>query len=199
MFRVLVFGTVAAFILPCVVPVDAAEKDQEKVPPALRFKMKSLAGKEVELGKYHGNVVMIVNVASKCGLTPQYEQLQKLHKKYSEKGLSILGFPCNQFLWQEPGTADEIQAFCRRNYGVTFDIFAKINVNGKEACGLYKHLTALDAKPKGKGKVSWNFEKFIIGRNGEVVARFSPPTKPDDPKILKLIAEELAKTKTDQG
>ncbi|NQT11595.1 MAG: glutathione peroxidase [Planctomycetes bacterium] len=193
------FGAAAAILLPCALPVDAAEKAQEKAPPALRFKMKSLAGKEVELGKYHGKVVMIVNVASKCGLTPQYEQLQKLHEKYSKQGLSILGFPCNQFLWQEPGTADEIRTFCRRNYGVSFDMFAKINVNGKEACGLYKHLTALPTKPKGKGKVSWNFEKFIIGRNGEVVARFSPPTRPNDPKILKLIEEELAKPGTDQG
>jgi glutathione peroxidase len=188
-----VFGVAVTFCLSSFVPTDAAEKNQEKVPPALRFGMKSLAGKEVDLGKYHGRVVMIVNVASQCGLTPQYEQLQTLHEKYSEKGLSVLGFPCNQFGSQEPGTADEIREFCRTNYGVTFDMFAKINVNGEEACDLYRHLTALDTRPKGKGKISWNFEKFIIGRDGEVVARFSPRTKPDDPEVIKVIEAELAK------
>jgi glutathione peroxidase len=175
-------------------PTGAAEQDRKTVPPALSFRTESLAGKEVHLGKYHGRVVMIVNVASQCGLTPQYEQLQTLHEKYSEKGLSVLGFPCNQFGSQEPGTADEIREFCRANYGVTFDMFSKINVNGEEACDLYRHLAALDTKPKGKGKISWNFEKFIIGRNGEVVARFAPRTKPDDPAIVGLIKEELAKT-----
>jgi glutathione peroxidase len=137
---------------------------------------------------------MVVNVASKCGLTPQYQQLQALHERYSAKGLAILGFPCNQFGAQEPGTADEIKQFCRTNYGVTFDMLAKIEVNGDGACPLYKHLTALDTKPKGAGKISWNFEKFIIGRSGEVVARFAPPTKPDDPIVLKVIEAELAKS-----
>ena len=193
MLKMFVIGTAVTVSLSCVIPIDAAEKEQKKVPTALSFKVKSLAGKEVDLSKYHGRVVMVVNVASKCGLTPQYEQLQKLHEKYSKKGLSIVGFPCNQFRSQEPGTAGEIQEFCRVNYGVTFDMFAKINVNGEEACDLYKYLTALDTKPKGKGKISWNFEKFLIGRNGEVLARFAPPTKPDDPEIVRLFEEELAK------
>ena len=99
----------------------------------LSFTMKSLDGKDVALSRYEGKVVLIVNVASKCGLTPQYEQLQSLHDKYADSGLAILGFPCNQFLWQEPGTGDEIQEFCRVNYGVTFDMFAKVNVKGKDA------------------------------------------------------------------
>ena len=162
------------------------------MPAALNFKMNSLDGKEVDLSKYDGKVVLIVNVASKCGLTPQYEQLQALHKKYSEKGLAILGFPCNQFSQQEPGTADEIREFCRANYGVTFDMFAKIDVNGDDACALYKHLTALETKPTGAGKISWNFEKFIINRHGDVVARFAPRTKPDDPDVLKVVEAELA-------
>ena len=132
-------------------------------------------------------------MASKCGLTPQYEQLQSLHDKYADNGLAILGFPCNQFLWQEPGTGDEIQEFCRVNYGVTFDMFAKVEVNGDGACDLYKTLTALDTEPVGSGKISWNFEKFVVGRNGEVVARFSPRTKPDDPELVKVIEAELAK------
>ncbi|MGD0897266.1 MAG: glutathione peroxidase [Thermoguttaceae bacterium] len=162
-------------------------------PAALNFKMKSLDGKEVDLAKYQGKVVMVVNVASKCGLTPQYKQLQALNDKYEKDGLVILGFPCNQFLHQEPGTAEEIQKFCTVNYGVTFPLLAKIEVNGDGACPLYKYLTALDTRPTGAGKISWNFEKFVIGRSGEVVARFAPKTTPDAPEVLKVIEAELAK------
>jgi glutathione peroxidase len=162
-------------------------------PAALNFTMKSLDGKDVDLTKYQGKVVMVVNVASKCGLTPQYKQLQALHEKYEKDGLVILGFPCNQFLHQEPGTADEIQKFCTVNYGVSFPLFAKIEVNGDGACDLYKYLTALDAKSAGKGKISWNFEKFIVGRSGEVVARFSPRTTPDAAEVVKVIEAELAR------
>jgi glutathione peroxidase len=171
----------------------AAEKETKKVSRPLSFTMKSLNGKDVDLSQHQGKVVMIVNVASKCGLTPQYEKLQALHKKYSKDGLAILGFPCNQFLSQEPGTAEEIKEFCRVNYGVSFDMFSKIEVNGDGACELYKPLTVLDTTPVGPGKISWNFEKFIISRNGEVVARFAPKTKPDDNEVLKVIEEELAK------
>jgi glutathione peroxidase len=137
--------------------------------------------------------MLVVNVASKCGFTPQYEQLQALYEKYGPKGLALLGFPCNQFKAQEPGTAREIQEFCRINFGVTFPLFAKIEVNGDGACPLYKHLTSLDTKPKGPGKIDWNFEKFLIGRNGKVVARFAPKTKPDAPEVVKVIEAELAK------
>ena len=165
----------------------------DKAPSALNFKMKSLDGQEVDLGKYQGKVVMVVNVASKCGLTPQYKELEALHEKYEKAGLVILGFPCNQFLHQEPGTAEDIQKFCTVNYGVSFPLFAKIEVNGKGACDLYKYLTALDVKPKGAGKISWNFEKFIVGRNGDVVARFTPQTKPDASEVLKVLEAELAK------
>jgi glutathione peroxidase len=178
--------------LSSVLAADDSPKDQKKVPAVLNFKMTALDGKEVDLSKYDGKVVLIVNVASKCGLTPQYEQLQALHKKYSEKGLAIIGFPCNQFLQQEPGTADEIREFCRKNYGVTFDMFAKVDVNGDDACPLYKHLTALETKPTGAGKISWNFEKFLVNRHGDVVARFAPRTKPDDPDVVKAIEAELA-------
>jgi glutathione peroxidase len=172
---------------------NATEQEATKVSKPLSFTVKSLGGKDVDLGKYQGKVVLIVNVASKCGLTPQYKQLQALHEKHSKDGLAVLGFPCNQFLSQEPGTAEEIKEFCRVNYGVTFDVFAKVEVNGDGACDLYKTLTALDTKPVKPGKISWNFEKFIIGRDGEVVARFSPRTKPDDPELLKVIQVELAK------
>jgi len=170
-------------------------RDEPGVPQqgsALRFTMRSLAGEETDLAKYTGKVVMIVNVASKCGYTPQYKQLQQLHEKYGERGLAILGFPCNKFLWLEPGSDKEIQEFCRVNYGVTFDLFAKVDVKGKKACDLYKFLTSLDTKPKGAGKIGWNFEKFIVDRKGTVVARFGSGTKPDAPEVVEILERELA-------
>jgi glutathione peroxidase-family protein/3-mercaptopyruvate sulfurtransferase SseA len=178
---------------PIAVSDNSAEKETKKMSKTLNFTMKSLDGTDVDLSKYQGKVVMIVNVASKCGFTPQYEQLQALHERYAKEGLAILGFPCNQFLSQEPGSAEEIKEFCRINYGVTFDMFSKIELNGDGACDLYKYLTALDTKPVGSGKISWNFEKFILDRNGEVVARFAPKTKPDDPAVLNVIEKELSK------
>lgn len=173
------------------VTVSAADKGE--APAALNFKMKTLAGKEVDLNQYKGKVVLVVNVASACGLTPQYTELQSLHKKFASEGLAVVGFPCNQFGKQEPGSDSQIAEFCKSEYNVTFDMFSKVDVNGDGACPLYKHLTGLDAKPKGKGPVSWNFEKFLIGRNGEVVARFEPRTKPDAPEVIKVIEAELAK------
>lgn len=172
-------------------PADDDDKKSD-VPAALNFKMKNIDGEDVLLNKYKGKVVLVVNVASKCGLTGQYEQLQALHDKYSEKGLSVIGFPCNQFLGQEPGTEKEIKAFCKTNYGVEFDMFSKVDVNDGKQCDFYKYLTALDTKPQGAGKISWNFEKFLINRKGEVVARFSPRTKPDSDDVVKLIEKELA-------
>ena len=193
MFKHALLLFMAVVALPGCSRSNANKQEAPKVSKPLSFTMKSLDGKDVDLSEYEGKVVLIVNVASKCGLTPQYEQLQALHDKYVEDGLAILGFPCNQFLGQEPGTADEIQEFCRVNYGVTFDMFAKVKVKGQEACDLYKTLTALDTEPAGPGKISWNFEKFIIGRDGEVVGRFSPRTRPDAPEVLKVIEAELAK------
>lgn len=188
-FRMLLVTTIAGLsaIQGCAPPVQGVKQEET----VLRFKMKSLAGDEVDLSKYQGQVVMIVNVASKCGYTGQYEQLQKLHEKYASQGLAILGFPCNQFLGQEPGAAEEIATFCRKNYGVTFDMFAKVEVNGENACELYKSLTSLEAKPKGAGKIGWNFEKFLIDRNGTVVARFGSGTKPDDPAVVAIIERQL--------
>lgn len=173
---------------------DKAPSAQEKkVAPALKFKMKSLEGKPVDLASYQGKVVLIVNVASECGLTPQYEALQALHEALGPQGLVVLGVPCNQFGGQEPGTADEISKFCQKNYGVTFQLLEKVDVNGDQACALYQHLTALKTKPKGAGKVTWNFEKFLVGRDGSVVARFEPATEPDSEQVLKAIKAELAK------
>ena len=168
---------------------SAAERD---VPPALRFKMETLDGKQVELSKYHGKVVLVVNVASKCGLTPQYKQIEALHEKYAGKGLAVVGFPCNQFGQQEPGTAGQIREFCSKNYGVQFDMFAKVNVNGEEACDLYKHLKSLSTKPKGPGEIGWNFEKFLLNRRGDVIARFEPRTKPDAAEVVQAIEAALA-------
>lgn len=141
MFKYAFLLLITVVVVSACAKSNATEQESKKVSKPLSFTMKSLDGKDVDLSKYRGKVVLIVNVASKCGLTGQYEQLQKLHEEYSKKGLAVLGFPCNQFLSQEPGTAEEIKEFCRVNYGVTFDMFAKVEVNGKNACDLYKTLT----------------------------------------------------------
>ena len=187
---------VAAIALAASMCIPATAEDKKDVANAHGFTMKSLDGKDVKLEKYKGKVMMVVNVASKCGLTPQYKQLQRLHDEYGDKGLAVLGFPCNQFGRQEPGTASEIRDFCSKEYGVEFDMFAKINVNtktadGEKACDLYKYLTALDTEPQGSGAISWNFEKFLIGRDGDVIARFSPRTKPNAPEVIKAIETAL--------
>lgn len=160
---------------------------------ALDFKVTSIDGQAVDLEKYQGQVVLIVNVASRCGLTPQYAELQALYEQHKDQGLVVLGFPCNQFGGQEPGTEAEIQQFCSTNYNVSFPLFSKLDVNGPAAAPLYQYLTAQDVEPAGSGKISWNFEKFLIGRDGKVVQRFSPRTKPSDPKVVEAIKTQLAK------
>ena len=142
------------------------------------IKLKDIDGKDVALSDYKGKVLLIVNVASKCGYTKQYAGLEALYQKYKDKGVVVLGFPCNQFGGQEPGTESEIAEFCAATYNVKFPMFSKVEVNGPGAAPLYKHLTALDTQPKGKGDIKWNFEKFVIGKSGEVVARFAPQTEP---------------------
>ena len=158
------------------------------------FKMKSLKGKDVDLSAYKGKVLLIVNTASKCGLTPQYTQLQEMHEQYKEKGLVVMGFPCNQFGKQEPGTSVEISQFCVENYGVEFDMFAKIDVNKDTADDLYKHLKAEAPLEDGaKNDIRWNFEKFVVGKDGKVAGRFNPRVKPDAEEVVALIQKELAK------
>jgi len=179
----------AAFIAP----VHSEEKGNKKVPPVLDFSMKRLNGKEANLADYQGKVVVIVNTASKCGATPQYEGLEKLHEKYADKGLAVLGFPANEFGAQEPGSNEEIAEFCKQNYGVKFDMFEKVVVKGKGECPLYQFLTSKKTDPKFAGPIKWNFEKFVIGRNGEIVARFATATEPDSEEMLKVIEDELAK------
>lgn len=166
-------------------------EDKKDVPAALNYTMKSLDGKEVDLSKYLGKVVLVVNTASECGLTPQYEGLQKLHDDYAKEGLAVLGFPCNQFGQQEPGDSKAISTFCTDNYGVKFDMFAKVDVNGEEAAPLFKYLTSAEKNPKFAGPVKWNFNKFLINRKGEVVARFEPRTAPESEEVQKAITAEL--------
>ncbi|MDB5384986.1 MAG: Glutathione peroxidase [Planctomycetaceae bacterium] len=172
---------------------SAESKGGEKVAPALSFTMDSLEGKPVKLSKYAGKVVLIVNVASQCGLTPQYEGLEELHGKYKGKGLAILGFPANEFGKQEPGSNKEIAEFCAKNYGVEFDMFSKVVVKGDGKCELYQFLTSKEKNGKFGGEITWNFEKFLLNKNGEVVNRFAPGVKPDAPEVIKAIEAELAK------
>ena len=172
---------------------DKKDKEEEKPPAALAFEMKNIKGEKVKLSKYKGKVVLMVNVASKCGLTPQYEQLEALNEKYKEKGLAVLGFPANEFGGQEPGSDKEISEFCSTKYGVKFDMFSKVVVKGEGQCDLYKYLTAVKTDSIKPGEISWNFEKFLLGRNGEVVARFGPRVKPDAEEVVKAIEAELEK------
>jgi glutathione peroxidase len=157
--------------------------------------MKSLAGQEVDLTQYHGQVLLIVNVASECGYTPQYQGLQALYDKYGPSGFRVLGFPCNQFGRQEPGTSEQIAQFCQKNYGVTFDMFEKIDVNGKNQCALYKHLTSPDANAKYAGPIQWNFEKFLIARDGTVAARFGSGVAPESKSLLEALEREIKQSR----
>lgn len=177
--------------------VDEVAERQARYTTPLDYDTKTLAGKQVNLAKkYSGKVVLLVNVASKCGLTPQYEALQELHDKYAKGGLAIVGVPCNQFRGQEPGTAKQIIRFCQKNYGVTFDLLEKQNVKlGKpDQSLLYQRITAKKTGGEFAGDISWNFEKFLFNRQGEVVARFSPRTKPMAKKVVKAIETQLAKS-----
>ncbi len=154
------------------------------------FKAKTIAGKEISLQDYQGKALLIVNVASKCGFTPQYEGLEKLYKKYKDQGFEILGFPCNQFGAQEPGSEADIQSFCSLTYGVDFPMFSKVDVNGANAHPLYKYLTTEKPGILGTEAIKWNFTKFLIGKNGEPVKRYGSADKPegleaDVEKVLK--------------
>lgn len=156
----------------------------------LEFTMKRLDGAEEPLDRYRGDVVMLVNVASKCGLTPQYKGLQAIYDQYRDRGFTILGFPANDFMGQEPGTDEEIATFCDMNYGVTFPLFSKISVKGEAMHPLYQQLTALP-DPIG-GDVRWNFQKYLLDREGRVVAKFGPQTTPEDPEVTSAIESLLA-------
>jgi glutathione peroxidase len=169
----------------------AQDKKDTNVPKVLLFKMKNIDGKEVDLARYKGKVVLIVNVASECGYTPQYKPLQALYAKHAKDGLVILGFPCNDFGGQEPGDDAKVKEFACNEYKVTFDLFSKVKILGNDASPLYKFLTSKDTNPKFAGAVQWNFEKFLIARDGTVVARFASDVDPEGAEFVGAIEREL--------
>jgi len=154
--------------------------------------VRALDGNPASLRDYEGKVLLVVNVASKCGLTPQYSGLERIHEKFAERGFSVLGFPCNQFGEQEPGTSDEIESFCSTTYGVTFPLFEKADVNGDNRQPLYATLTQLADAGGHTGDIRWNFEKFLVNRAGEPVHRFSPLAEPESDELLSAIEALLA-------
>jgi len=166
----------------------AIAQDGKPASP-LDFTVQDINGKDSKLSQYKGKVVMIVNVASKCGYTPQYEQLEAVYKRYADKGLVILGFPANNFAGQEPGTNEEIQTFCKSKFGVTFPMMSKISVVGDDKAPLYKFLTEKPTAGDFAGEIGWNFNKFIVDRNGNLIARYNSKIKPDD----KMVTGEIEK------
>lgn len=156
------------------------------------FSARTIRGDECKLSRFEGKVCLVVNVASECGLTPQYDGLQRLYREFRDRGFEILAFPCNQFGGQEPGTDGEIAEFCEANFGVEFPMFGKIDVNGDGQHPLYGWLTPQEVGPDAAGDVAWNFAKFLIGRNGEVIARFAPSTEPCSADVKARIEEALS-------
>lgn len=174
-------------------PGPAAEIDPEPMaaPSLLDRQVNRIDGTAVSLADYQGRVLLIVNTASKCGYTRQYAGLQKLHETYADRGLAVMGFPANNFGGQEPGTNLQIISFCQDNFGVSFDMFEKVSVKGADQHPLFADLTAVDAAPAGAGDIKWNFEKFLIGRDGRVLARYRSKAEPDDPEMLAAIESAL--------
>ncbi|WP_369235412.1 glutathione peroxidase [Streptomyces sp. R21] len=157
----------------------------------LDVEINSLQGGSADLGQYRGKAVLLVNVASKCGLTPQYAGLERLQERYAAQGFTVLGVPCNQFLGQEPGTSEEIAEFCSATYGVTFPLTEKVEVNGDGRHALYERLVGFADAEGHTGDIRWNFEKFLIGTDGEVVARFSPQTEPESAEIVTAVEKAI--------
>ncbi|MEU5363348.1 glutathione peroxidase [Streptomyces sp. NPDC005925] len=158
----------------------------------LDVEIDALLGGSAELGQYAGKVVLVVNVASKCGLTPQYAGLERLHERFAGQGFTVLGVPCNQFMGQEPGSSEEIAEFCSATYGVTFPMTGKTDVNGAGRHPLYERLVGFADAGGHSGDIRWNFEKFLVGRGGEVVARFAPKTDPESAEVVTAIEAQLA-------
>lgn len=168
-----------------------AAMDEKKPASVLDFSVKDIDGKSVKLNKYKGKVLLVVNVASRCGNTPQYKSMQALYEKYKAKGFEVLGFPANEFGKQEPGSDKEIKEFCTSNYKVTFPMFSKIVVKGDEQAPLYKFLTSKETDPKFGGDIEWNFAKFLVNRKGEVVGRIKAFTDPMKPDVVEAIEKEI--------
>jgi len=158
---------------------------------ALDFTLNSIDGQPAPLSQYRGKVVLLVNVASKCGYTPQYAGLEAIYEKYKDKGFVVLGFPANNFKAQEPGADEEIKTFCTRKYNVTFPMYSKISVVGEDKAPLYQFLTDTQANPTTGGEIKWNFTKFLVGRDGKVVQRFEPAVTPDSPAVVSAVEEAL--------
>jgi glutathione peroxidase len=175
---------IASFCVPFPMRCQAAKTDdsakKEDAKSIYKFEAKSLDGKEIKFNRYKNHVLLIVNTASECLYTPQYSALEDLNKKYSKRGLDVLGFPCNQFGAQEPGDSAQIASFCHKNYGVDFQMFDKVDVNGADAIPLYKYLTSMAPDPKNGEAIKWNFTKFLIDKKGNIVHRYEPSTKPED-------------------
>ncbi len=167
-----------------------AQSDSQ-TPGLYDFTVKDIDGNPAKLEQYRGKVLLIVNVASKCGFTPQYEGLERLYRRYKEQGLVVLGFPANNFRNQEPGTNQEIKRFCASTYGVTFPLFAKISVKGPDMHPLYRFLTDPKTNPQFAGEITWNFNKFLVDRQGKVVARFDSRDEPESPKVVQAIEKAL--------
>ncbi|HEY9231656.1 MAG TPA: glutathione peroxidase [Blastocatellia bacterium] len=155
------------------------------------FTLKNIDGKETSLGDYRGKALLVVNVASRCGYTPQYEGLEKLYLKYKDRGLVVVGFPANNFMGQEPGTNEEIKTFCSLKYNVTFPMFSEISVKGDDIHPLFKYLTDKQSDPQFGGDVKWNFNKFLVGRDGRIIGRFEPAVKPESPEVTQAIEHAL--------
>lgn len=190
MNRWLVIGAVAAGI-----GMGAGARGEEPMKSIYDFAVKDIDGKEISLATFRGQVLLVVNVASKCGFTRQYAGLEKLYKASADKGLVVLGFPANNFMGQEPGTEAEIKSFCSLTYGVTFPMFAKISVKGKDIHPLYAFLTSNETNPEHGGAISWNFNKFLIGRDGRILAHYGSRTEPDDPELAAAIDNALQAAK----
>ncbi len=155
------------------------------------FTATTIEGNEKSLGDFKGKTLLVVNVASQCGLTPQYKGLEELHRKYKGRGFAVLGFPCNQFAGQEPGSDEEIKTFCETRFDVSFPLFSKVDVNGEDRHPVYEFLTAQETQPDGPGDIKWNFAKFIVDKQGNVVARFDPATEPTSKDLTTAIEEAL--------
>lgn len=158
----------------------------------LDYTVTDIDGKPHDLRQHKGRVVMFVNVASKCGMTPQYEGLEALYRKYKDQGLVILGFPANNFRGQEPGTDEQIKQFCSTKYNVSFPMMSKVSVKGDDKAAVYRHLTEPTTAGPHAGEIGWNFAKFLVGRDGKIAARFDPQIKPDDPKLVASVEQALA-------
>ncbi len=183
-----VVGVIAAHH-PLSTTVEAAKNKEKSV---LDFKMKDIDGNDIKLKKYKGNVLLVVNTASKCGYTPQYEGLQTVYTKYKDQGFYVLGFPANNFGGQEPGADAEIKEFCSLKFKVTFPMFSKISVKGEDQHPLYTFLTSKETDPNFAGDITWNFNKFLIDRKGNVVARFSSKDKPEGEAVMQAIEKYIA-------